>query len=572
MFKRLKYYIMAKFLPKSLPRVLLILDYMSFFKVAPPNDRISMLKNISRKHILYELTALNYRLKPKEKITIDTTYETQIKELRYFTVLSDELFYQCYEVMESNKNNQNRSPIVFTRQTCLFALEEIINSEEIVDIEDFVMSKSEVWDSIFKYLLAVNYEITQIKEEKDDNNINFETLNPKLLPLNELSIETDPFYIIYRGYKLINYFLEKAEYKEIVNEYFIEQYDIEPNYFVYSILSMYFANENSEVGSLNFHYFIDDKDDSISIFQKLSVLFPNTEINKLISVRKSPFINVEDSKFLLIDNVFLIEKAYSQFLNDFWWDKIKNIKNEDGSLAFNIKKYRSDFGYFFEKHVTETLNRIFSNYKYSVLYMFEQLKITVDKKEIEIADIYLRSSNKILLGQVKSGDIYDKEKFGGDVDALYKKDRNKFFENYGVNQLIESLSNMDKFINIIDSKFPKDHTYEIYPCIILNDKAFQTQFMAEIFNNRFQELLIGFNIKKVRVKPLTLIHISDIEKLEDYLLNNPKEIWNLIQFNYKSKFIPPFYSTIAKKLVEKQYPKHILDSIKPLIEAYNPEK
>lgn len=35
--------------------------------------------------------------------------------------------------------------------------------------------------------------------------INFETLNPKMLPLNELSLDTNPIYTPYRGYKLLEY-------------------------------------------------------------------------------------------------------------------------------------------------------------------------------------------------------------------------------------------------------------------------------------------------------------------------------------------------------------------------------
>ncbi len=204
--------------------------------------------------------------------------------------------------------------------------------------------------------------------------------------------------------------------------------------------------------------------------------------------------------------------------------------------------------------------------------MFDELKIKTTKGQIEIADVYLRSSNKILLGQVKSGSIYDKEKFGGNVEALYKNDRNKFFEDFGVNQLIESLTRMDEFVQLIDKKFPKGHSYEVYPCIIVNDKALQTPLMADTFNKRFQELLKDFNIKKVSVKPLNLIHINDFETLEDSLSKNPKEIWELLQYNQRDKrFVPPFYNTISHKWVGKQlYPPRILEFFKPFLDNGEP--
>src|SRR5690606_15616172 len=101
---------------------------------------------------------------------------------------------------------------------------------------------------------------------------------------------------------------------------------------------------------------------------------------------------------------------------------------------FNIQQYRGEFGYFFENYLSHILKKSFENYKYSTLMLFDQLNINTPKGNIEIADVYFRYGNKIILGQVKSGSIYDTEKYGGNVERLYKDDRNAFFENFGVNQ------------------------------------------------------------------------------------------------------------------------------------------
>ncbi|UXP31588.1 hypothetical protein N6H18_14645 [Reichenbachiella agarivorans] len=549
------------------PKAQLILDYKFYFGVKPPNNRISLISHISKQSILYEIAALNYRLKPKNKISIDTSFETQVKELKYFTK-TKAMFNKYSSIAEDLTKDKENYPIIFNRQGCLFAIEEIVNSTEMKEIDGFIMAKIEVWESIVKYFLAVNYAITRIKREKDDNNSNFESLNPKLLPLNELSIETDQIFTSYRGYWLIDYFLNQPDFSSELKGYFQETYGIEPQHFIFHLMSMYLANSN-EKPEFNFFYQIQDGQENF--FDKLSKRVDNQETHKLISIRKSPFIKVGDKKYLISDNTFLIEKAYSQLLNDFWFDWIKPIKDEKGKNKFNIQKYRSEFGYFFENYLSKIFRKSFENYKYSTLLMFDQLKINTVKGNLEIADIYLRYGNKIMLGQVKSGSIYDTQKFGGNVEHLYRNDRNAFFENFGVNQVIESIATMNTHIQKLDPKFRKGHSYEIYPCIIVNDKSFQTPLMPDTFNTRFQELITDFSIKKIRVNPLTVIHISDLERLEDLIRKNPKEIWQLLKYNHRDKrFAPPFYDTINRKNLDTQYPTKILELFKSLILKYNP--
>jgi hypothetical protein len=236
------------------PKPQLILDYKLFFGVEPPEDRISIIKDISKDSILYEITALNYRLKPKDQIHIDNSFQTQVKELKYFTQ-TEELFIKYSKIVQRFIRGKNDYPNIFNRQACLFALEEIVNSNEMENIDNFVMARIEVWEAIIKYLLAVNYEITQIKKEKDDNDINFETLNPKLLPINELSIEIDPIFTPFRGYWLIDYFLNKTEYSHEVINYFKETYDMHPHHFIFELMGMYMAN-NGENKELDFFYLI----------------------------------------------------------------------------------------------------------------------------------------------------------------------------------------------------------------------------------------------------------------------------------------------------------------------------
>jgi hypothetical protein len=273
---------------------------------------------------------------------------------------------------------------------------------------------------------------------------------------------------------------------------------------------------------------------------------------------------------LLTDNTFLIEKTYNQLLNDFWFDKLKPINDGKGKSKFNISDYKSVFGYFIEDYLKEVLNSAFGNYKYSELLLFDELEVKTIKGTIELADVYLRNGKQILLGQVKSGGIYDKEKYGGNVEALYKSDRNKFFENFGVNQLIESIQNLEKHMPDLDRKFPSRKAYQVYPCIIVSDKAFQTPLMADTFNERFKELKETINSSKIRINNLSLIHISDLELMEESLIPKPKLIWELLKYNLRDKrFVPLFYNTIHHILERRQHPKKIKELFKSLILKVN---
>ncbi len=547
----------------------LIFDFKLFFGKEPNDNRISIIKHICKKSILFEIAGLNYRLKPINKLYFDNSLKTQLYELKYFTK-TKKLCLKYYNTYRKYIKNKNEFALIFNRPACLFAIEEILNSKEMQTIENFDMNKEEVWEAIINYLLAVNYFITENKTDPFQKFKNLESLNPIIIPFNEQIVATDQLFIPYRGYWLINYLLNNSALKNEVVEYFKESYDIDPLHFVHHILSMYFGN-NRENSNYNFFYYL--KDRSGFLFEKLSRQIENNETYKLLTIRKSPFIKVDKNSYLLTDNSLLVEKVYSQFLNDFWFDKIKKAINDNGKLKFTFKYYRSIFGLFFEKYLSESLRKCFENFKYSKLLMFENLKVQTKRGEIEIADVYLRSKNKILLGQVKSNSIYDKEKFSASTEVLYKRNRNQFFSDFGVNQIFDSLTKMDEYIIDIDPGFPKGHSYTIYPCLIVNDKVFQTPLMSNAFNIRFQELLKGFNIKKVKVRPLTVIHISDIEGLEEYLNKDPKMIWELLKTNHEEKnYIPPFHFTTNQKIKERKYPKRIFDLYENLISKYSPKQ
>lgn len=527
-----------------------------------PEDNLAFIRSFSKEHILFEIAALNYRLKPKFKLQYDDSWENQLVELKYFAK-TDRIYNKIHSAATKHNRGSKEFVTIFNRQACTYAIEQIINDQDFVTIPDFNMRREEVWENIIKYFLVVNTIVSEIKEEKDEEEHSFETLNPRILPLNELIIASDPIFTPLRGLKLIEFIQYEEYYEKEFEDYIQTLYGINPIEFVSRIMSLYMSNTNAKP-EWEFFYLAREDDSFIKVLSKRHI---NQKTNSLLSIKKSPFIEVGNNKYLISDNVFLIEKTYNQLVNDFWFDYIKPLYNKTKDDRYNVEYYRSIFGYFFESYVDEVIRNLFAYYKYSSLFTFSELKFMVSKNQIEIADIYFRYGKRILLGQVKGGNIYDKEKYGGSTEDLYKKDRNKFFENFGVNQIVSSIENMDMYINGLDNKYPKGHPIIVFPVIIVNDKSMQTPLMADTFNIRFQELIGNISIKKMIIKPLSLIHISDLERLQYSINKTPQRIWGLLETHINDKrFIPPFYDTLNRFHQDFNYSTEILPYFKKMLD------
>lgn len=552
---------------KAMPKTKSVLDYEHFYGKKPPVDRLSIISELDKSHVLVEICALNNKLNPKKSTEIDTTLDTQKELLRYFT--KTELLYHKYAALaDSFLNRDDDSIVIFTRQMTLLALEEVVNSDELEDIDDFSMAP--FWEKLLEYLLAVNYAFNKLGDESEPNQGDdiLEVLNPKLIAFNELQIEINLHYTLYRGLKLITFF-ENSDLKTSIEEHFIDQYSVTANEFIYELANLYMKNSLKDE-RLEFYYYIGRN--KIDAFEKLSKRYNNRNLYSLLSIRKSPFIKVSKQEFVLSDNTMLIEKSYSQLINDFWFDTIKQKQ----SKKYNIQFYRGFIGYFLEEYVTELFDECFGNYKYSKLLLFDGLKIDGIQGNIEIADIYLRNSNKILIGQVKSRNIYDDEKYGGSITSLYRNNKDQFFKDFGVHQIVKSIKDLEEYCLKIDSGYPKDHSRVVWPMILVHEKVLQTPLMANVFNDFFQEILKQEEIsliKKLKIMPLTLAHISDFENMEGVLSDEPKTIWSMLKHNHRdSRFVPPFLDSVNQYRGKSIFPERIRESFGNMINEYESVK
>jgi hypothetical protein len=300
-----------------IPKAQMILGYEELFGETTPENRLDIIKMIPKLDLVAEFSGLNNRLKPKKSVSIDHSLSLQLELLEYYIPNRNihSRFKEVFQKYSFYKNGVIENyPLLFTRPTCLFALEEIINCDDLVETDkSFIMGKEENWVAFLQYLAAVNSEITKIKKVVEEN-ASFEAFNVKTIALNELTVETDLFFTPYRGLSLIRYLLQKSQFNKEITQYFMEIYSLDSEKYIYEILSMYYSNSTQDE-KMNFYYLV--KEGDTSFFEHLSNKIDNDVPFKLINIRKNPFFKDSSRKnsFFLLDNMLLLEKSYSQFLS-----------------------------------------------------------------------------------------------------------------------------------------------------------------------------------------------------------------------------------------------------------------
>lgn len=544
----------------TLPTSNVVLGYKDIIGTNAPKSRLDLIKNISKDHIIAELAGLNYRLKGRFSKEVDSSIHSQQRELLYFCG-NDKGLANKYIVL-INKLVNGKKTNLFSRQSCMFGIEEALRAD-IPIIPEFKMSP-QAWESLLQYLLCVNY-ISAQKKSKEGEAVTFESLNPKLLPLGESILLNDPLYVVYRGLKLMDYFAQDNELKDHLSTYFKEIYTIPYERFIFEIYQLFFANENIHP-DLNFYYNIPENHHVKFLFDILSKRFQEAETIKLLDIRRSPFFHRTQGQYILTDNSILLDKAYQQFINDFWFDYLKG-KNKLNSKEFKFQDYKAIIGRFFEDYIREILGYSLGRNRDYIVKMFDDLKIKTKRQEGERCDVYIRHFRKVMMAEVKSTSLYDNEKYGGTIEALYKNDRNKFFESFGVDQLVNNIKNIAATVEAVDPDFLSQKRIRIWPVIIFNDKALQAPLMAEVFNKRFQELLGIHKTKGIYVYRLSLIHIGDLEQMQGRLRKDGDSLWWLLSYNLRSKFLPPFYNTLNRKSIKHDY-SVVRKRIVPIFEAF----
>jgi hypothetical protein len=69
------------------------------------------------------------------------------------------------------------------------------------------------------------------------------------------------------------------------------------------------------------------------------------------------------------------------------------------------------------------------------------------------------------------------------------------------------------------------------------------------------------------------MHVSDLEGIEDFLNENPKRIWELLEYNFKDRrFIPAFHNSVNHIVKNLSHPERVLNLLYQLVKKYDPEE
>lgn len=518
-----------------------LIKYSDFYQTPIPEKPIELIQNIPKEELILTITGINTRLKPPTETKFDHSRETQIDCLRLI-FLDDKKPLEnssCLPIIiEYSKRPISYS--IFSRVTCLHALQEIINYENFTDqVPEYTFDNRE---QIFKFLLLSNNQI--LAGDKNYQHEGYEELGPDFIEYymfrelhhNQYSQSSNAINIFYKSFYLFSKIENHHFYGEHFRNYLTWHYNVKStDEFITHIISSYIHSHDEKLG-LRYLNVLKDNIDAINIIDafaaKVEYKIPKkNDLKKFdfLPLKKSPLYKckVQDEKnmisYIVLDEGFFIEKAYSIFINDFWFDylKVNKIKTREEWGSFIGTE-------FFEPFIEEILRESFSSSVKTILRSTQQLLFNVEGRPIEYADFYIREKQKIALLEVKSGflPLDHGYKTVATIDDYRNLDLNKFNKDYGLTQLAEkTVKKFHLYKNQIDdAEFNSERKVHIYPVVVVNDPIISSGIVPFVLKRKFNELLAkeGISKKEKRhlINDLCIINISHLQEMEQKLKEN----------------------------------------------------
>ena len=393
----------------------IILKYSIYYNKPIPENPLELLVHLPKNEIIVTIAKINTLLQPQGYRNSDDSRETQMECLKAI-LLQDEKnspieYVKKFQNYANHLSNLPNQYSLFTRGTCLYALNEILHSDSFLT-ENKTQYTLDERIGILDYLLVCNERILKFSNEEPlekfkHQEINFfEFFAFNQIPLNQYNISINSLTKLYKSHFFLKILMNDDSIKEHLFNYFKDKYgldDIEEFFrvFMFSFLKMY--DENLKI----YHLKIDNEQkEIIEIIKGFSADTLLRDINHddvktldFLSVKKNPIFSWEPlssdkfTGFAVLDMAFLLEKMDSFFINDFWFDYLKDKSD------FNLTDWGNFIGSkFFEPLVHDVILHTFKNKKKYTVKMLDDLKITLPGKlEIEIADVYIRHKQKIFI-------------------------------------------------------------------------------------------------------------------------------------------------------------------------------
>jgi hypothetical protein len=230
--------------------------------------------------------------------------------------------------------------------------------------------------------------------------------------------------------------------------------------------------------------------------------------------RECPLLRISENRTICVDFSFLLDKLQTGV---FW--KIRGCLKEK-------KKERGIFedlwGDVFEDYASAIIKRGINSQDQPNR---ERLIINAKydhKQDDECADVAICCGDTLILMECKSTRLSAHAKFSGDFDTFYKniKPAKKGIEQLwnAILKLGNRRENKRRTVQGIDICKVK----KIYPVLVLSDQIFSTILMNWFLDSEFQSLKQQkYLTEDIKVMPLTVLTIMDLESLEPYMIDKP---------------------------------------------------
>ena len=236
--------------------------------------------------------------------------------------------------------------------------------------------------------------------------------------------------------------------------------------------------------------------------------------DELLLWREYPILKISEDRTICVDFSFLLDKLQTGV---FWTIRgyLKEKKKERGI-------FEKLWGDVFEDYASSIIKRGITSQDPSNR---EKLIIKPEydqKQDHECADVAICCGDTLILMECKSTRLSAHAKFSGDFDTFYK---NIEPAKKGIKQLwnaILKLGNRRENERGIVQGIDICKVKKIYPVLVLSDSAFSTPFINWFLNSEFQSLKQRkYLMKNLKIIPLTVLTIMDLESLEPYMIDKP---------------------------------------------------
>lgn len=494
------------------------------------NDVLNKIKKYPKEVVLIELVGINYKLRGNTDLY--SNLSISIQELILNNWMGNDQFiidfYNKLNIFSRKTNNKLIS--IFNRASCLYGI-DFCHRNLSQNKEEFKYTR-EFWIDFIKFCLACNEIVTQYNT-KDPLIVSLlEDVNAKQALLNELNTISNPFLIFNRYIALIDFFKKDDIYSEFLNDY-LKILKLTPESLIRSLILIFFNTDQKK--DLKFYIFLDKKEspDAHILLEWLSAikLFPKKHDLDLLSLYKWPVYKIEDGKYGIIDVELLLDKFYRQFINDFYFDYLRK-------KGITYQNYKGIIGLFLEQHIALEFSQLLIHNPKTTFKHTNQLLFGNPEKEL--CDIYIRHKKNLFVGQVKSTNFIDDQKFQGTFE-FYRGDMERFYKDVGITQLVQTIEWLTKYETEIDSKLIKNT--RIFPAIILSDKFFQTPLMPQVLSNEFTKRLSKVS-HTFHIHDLIVMDVSSVERLKAVNMKKGKVFWQILWRHKTLGLAPHFNNTL----------------------------